>query len=919
MILTILYNLTIRPLTLIFEFIFSFMYKFGGGSPLFSLIALSIVVNLLCLPLYRRADAIQEEERIKQDSMKRWVEHIKKTFKGDERYMILTTYYRQQNYKQLSVLKSSISLLLQIPFFIAAFRFLTHLDLLKGASFWFLHNLGAPDHMFQIGSFYINILPIIMTLINVCSAIVYLRGATISQKIQTYGLAVIFLVLLYNSPSGLVFYWTCNQIFSLLKNVFMKLVPNRKVLGICVSLAGIIVALIFIFKGYVNSPKRWVFVIVIVLAAQIPLLMALLKKKKESDGKRFFGKNGLKVYLVGGLFLTLLIGAVIPLSVIASSPVEFVTNFNTPISLIINNVSTAAGFFLVWISVFYYLSSSGGRDFFAFAYVAFSFVATVNFLFFAKGLGFISEYLVYDSQPVFSGTAKILNLLLCVAIVVALYFICKYLYKIMPYVMIVMVMGAVGLIITNGTTTSKVIKDADIKLDTATPIEEAEPLFKLSKNGQNVVVLMMDRFISVFLPYILQEQPQLAEKLDGFVYYPDNLTFGGVTYEALPALVGGYDYMPYNVNARSDELLIDKHCEALKVLPTILSENGFESTIINPGYSGGYFADKSKGTSPRDTIIFDDIENVNAINIVGDYKINYPSAFTDFSKNRQNYNMFFYSVMKSVPLLAQNTIYDEGRYYTTENKEGTTEVFLQTVAELKGLPYFTEVVEDTGRYYMYLENDASHSPTVLDPKTYEPAFVSVNNMLGDRAASVTIDGNTMNFDNELTITHYNADVAALMAVAEWLDYLRENDLYDNTRIILVSDHGTYNEFKADWLQVTDSFNCTRYNSFLMVKDFNSSGTGITVSDKFMTDADVPYLVLEGFVDDPVNPFTGNPLNGEEIKHTDMYVTTKTYPDPRTKLNTATQFPGGAGRWWSVHDSIFDPNNWKRQKNYDTDY
>jgi membrane protein insertase Oxa1/YidC/SpoIIIJ len=32
-------------------------------------------------------------------------------------------------------------------------------------------------------------------------------------------MALIFLVLLYNSPSGLVLYWTCNNIFSLGKNL----------------------------------------------------------------------------------------------------------------------------------------------------------------------------------------------------------------------------------------------------------------------------------------------------------------------------------------------------------------------------------------------------------------------------------------------------------------------------------------------------------------------------------------------------------------------------------------------------------------------------------------------------------------------------------------------------------------------------
>ena len=68
---------------------------------------------------------MQEQERNKQKEMEHWIKHIKKTFKGDERFMMLSTYYREVGYSQLSSIKSSLSLLLQIPFFIAAGLLLT--------------------------------------------------------------------------------------------------------------------------------------------------------------------------------------------------------------------------------------------------------------------------------------------------------------------------------------------------------------------------------------------------------------------------------------------------------------------------------------------------------------------------------------------------------------------------------------------------------------------------------------------------------------------------------------------------------------------------------------------------------------------------------------------------------------------------
>ena len=42
-------------------------------------------------------------------------------------------------------------------------------------------------------------------------------------KIQLYGMAIFFFFFLYDSPAGLLFYWTLNNVFSLVKNIFYKL------------------------------------------------------------------------------------------------------------------------------------------------------------------------------------------------------------------------------------------------------------------------------------------------------------------------------------------------------------------------------------------------------------------------------------------------------------------------------------------------------------------------------------------------------------------------------------------------------------------------------------------------------------------------------------------------------------------------
>ena len=112
---SMLYKLVIGPLELLFEVIFMFANHIFHNLGL-SIVLLSLVMNFLLLPLYNRADAIQKEAADTEKRLRPRVKRIKNAFKGDERFMILQTSYRQNNYKPTDVLKGSISLLLEIPY-----------------------------------------------------------------------------------------------------------------------------------------------------------------------------------------------------------------------------------------------------------------------------------------------------------------------------------------------------------------------------------------------------------------------------------------------------------------------------------------------------------------------------------------------------------------------------------------------------------------------------------------------------------------------------------------------------------------------------------------------------------------------------------------------------------------------------------
>ena len=87
----------IYPLWLIIELVYV-VFDLMFHNPFLSIAGVSIAVNILTLPLYNIAEAWQQKERDIQKKMKPQVDRIKAVFKGDEQYMILSTYYRQQHY-----------------------------------------------------------------------------------------------------------------------------------------------------------------------------------------------------------------------------------------------------------------------------------------------------------------------------------------------------------------------------------------------------------------------------------------------------------------------------------------------------------------------------------------------------------------------------------------------------------------------------------------------------------------------------------------------------------------------------------------------------------------------------------------------------------------------------------------------------
>ena len=928
-----LYQMIIGPLELLFEVIYQISYKAIGNAGL-AIIPVSLAINFLCLPLYLRADHIQSEARDKEAKMKPMSSHIKKSFKGDERYMILQAYYRIEGYKPIHSLRSSFSLLLQIPFFMAAYHFLSHLAILQGVSFGPIRDLSLPDGALTIGGLTVNVLPVLMTLVNIVSSSIYSKKTSLRDKIQLYGLALIFLVLLYRSPAGLVFYWLLNNLFSLCKNIVMVFgdsakaqtgndeiaVPFQakliKLLGYLLPACCGVAAITALFCEF-NELIKWdewnessVMLSMLVLIAVVGFLISKMYRRKhghmtsqelpESSGKRF---------MAGALFMALLIGILIPSAVISNSPMDFVTltNYQSPLKILPYSALTAAGTFLFWGGIFYYLADRKIRAVADFLMLIMAGLSVINYMAFGTKLGNMSPILKYDRELIFGTPELMINVIVCAVAAIILLLILQKKTKVVRSMLNLMSVVIVAMSLYNINAIRKQIPQIE---KAVSQVSETTPTLRLSKTGKNVVVLILDKAVDAFVPYIFNEKPVLKEQFKGFTWYPNTISYGNMTNVGSPGLYGGYEYIPEEMNRRSDEWLGDKQNEAVKLMPVLFDEAGYAVTVCDPAYAG--YQDIP------DLSIYDDYPDIRTFITERGYMRSLTPGYITYKEKLWKRNFFCFGLMKSAPLLLQGLFYQGGAYYNSDfegqmesdlgdgeiKSIGGLEEFLNSYAVLQALPDMTELTDDTGAFAM-LHNNTAHNPVYLQTPDYTPSpNVDNTEYEAEHADRFNLNGRQLIMNDEWEETHYHVNVAALLQVGNWLDYLREQGVYDNTRIIIVADHGAplgcVPELQSS---VVDA---VYVNPLLLVKDFDSNGD-FAEDDRFMTNADTPMLATEGIVSNPVNPFTGKELTDSQKNAEEQHIFIT--QDWQVSINNENTFL--AGDWFALRNQdIYNKDNWE---------
>ncbi|WP_295155917.1 membrane protein insertase YidC [uncultured Brachyspira sp.] len=979
----ILYNIFIYPIEFIIEILFYLFNNVFQSSYGISLFLLSLCINFLSLPLYNIAESWQAKERAIQDKMKPMIDNIKAVYKGDQRYLLIRTCQRINGYKTIYAFRGTLGLLIQIPFFMAAYNFVHSLTGLSTQSFLFIKDLSQPDALINIGNISINLLPFLMTLFSLLAGFVYARKLKFKESLPLYIVSLIFLVLLYNSPSGLLFYWTINCLFSLIKNLIIEyklysiFVKNKyKLLKayniffititvlfiLLISLAGIerkaylsdfefindrygysytakvryyskifITSDIFSFIGskdkfddkivsieyfgdssiictfilkdnlenikddiiiyYRLSPRSYSINIYLFLLF-ITIIINMSNIYKFIFNKHYliesFEKNRLRLMISSCLAITITSGLFILSSLISNSPHEF----SSPFYLIINDLSMSIGLFFLYPMFIYVLFSEKIKNYLTLLALFFVIFAMINTFVMTGNYININNEFLFDNADLlkFSFKELLLSFSLTFAASIILVFVLRF-NKSIFFININYIILSVLLIISilNISNIYKYhIKLKYIKNKNQVKLSSFK-IFNLSKTGSNIIVLFIDKAVNSYWLQAFEKFPEYKEELDGFIIYPNTVSFSQSTITTA-SLYGGYDYLPYELSTNGKYILKNKHSESILTVPLSLEKYGYKSVLLEPD---------GANLTGSDLSIFDNYTNISAYltDYIQNYSLNIYFGGTNINFEKtleidQKNKSIRFSLFRMMPINLRYSFYDNTGWFLSSTSFFRFNSTIRYYSVLDSITNFININEN-GNYYNMIYNLTTHDPYYFNSDFLPHLIVK------------DIDNKDLNmYGSEVNARFFYANVAAINSLIKIIKYLKYNNIYNNTKIIVVSDHGAdvYNNYLY-----SNNLSFVAYiNPILMFKDFNSEGN-IKINTNFMTIADTPYLATK-HIDNAVNPFN-NKIITNDYKNNGVNIISVDSWKAEAQLTNSYNF----NYYYFVKDNIFDKNNWKKFK------
>jgi len=255
---------------------------------------------------------------------------------------------------------------------------------------------------------------------------------------------------------------------------------------------------------------------------------------------------------------------------------------------------------------------------------------------------------------------------------------------------------------------------------------------------ENVVVFLLDMFDDAYFKEILREEPELAEELDGFTYFSNSTGSYSATFYSLTSLFTGQLY--------HNETGLFEWGDAIAKKRIFLDE------LTDQGYEIYLYSNAVRCFPDR---IVDSAENVLRIPMKVSNKLHF------------SYDLYQLVMCKYFPDFVKPYIWMDGtefEYWQETNSE--YDAYLQDNAIFRDMLAERGVSFGGGtKQFKFIHLDGSHSPYKIDEN------------------ACTVDDNS--------VTAVQCARGSLRIVQNYMEKLKKNGGYENTSIIVMADHGYY--------------------------------------------------------------------------------------------------------------------------------
>jgi len=208
------------------KLLLAFMYAIHAVVPSWgwSIVIMTIIIKTLFWPLTANASRSQKRMQKIQEPMK----ELREKYKDNPQKMQQETMKLFKEHR-VNPVAGCLPILIQMPIFLGLFYMLRTASELRHEPFLWVQDLSQPDTIAEIGGFPLNLLPLIM------GATMYFQmqmmpvsptADPMQQKIFKF-LPFIFLIFLYNFSSGLVVYWTVQNLLTIVQQKIINSRPDE--------------------------------------------------------------------------------------------------------------------------------------------------------------------------------------------------------------------------------------------------------------------------------------------------------------------------------------------------------------------------------------------------------------------------------------------------------------------------------------------------------------------------------------------------------------------------------------------------------------------------------------------------------------------------------------------------------------------